>query len=161
MLRVVAVLALVTLVSAPLSGQTDEQPDAAPLFVLPNLDGAEVALADYLGRVIILDLWASWCPPCTRAFPDIHALQEAYADQGVVLLVISFDKNEDEAREYLVENGFETDNVLWGSLEEARAVRDLYGVDTVTHTFVIDRDGYIRFSGHPAALTAAALEPLL
>lgn len=155
------VIAATSIVAPVLFGEDDCAPQLAPEFVLPNLDGTEISLAEHLGSVVILDFWASWCAPCTRTLPDIHALQEAYADQGVVLLLLCFDKNEKDARGYLVENGYSTENVLWGSLEDARAVKDLFGIEAVTHTFVIDRDGYIRYSGHPEKLTAEVIEPWL
>jgi len=155
-----ALLALILAVAPhALSQDGGENPEVAPAFTLRSLDGVDVALADYLGCVVILDFWASWCDPCTETLPQIHALQQAYADRGVVLLVLCFDKHEEDARNYLVENGYATDNVLWGSLNEARAVKDLYGVCAVTHTIVIDRDGYIRFSGHPIRITPQVLEP--
>lgn len=155
------VIAATTIVAPVLFGEDDCGPELAPQFILRNLDGTEVSLAEHLGSVIILDFWASWCAPCTKALPEIHALQEAYADQGVVLLIVCFDKSEEEARDFLVVNGYASENVLWGSLKEARAVKDLFGIDWVTHTFVIDRAGYIRFSGHPTRLTAEELEPWL
>jgi peroxiredoxin len=153
---------LVTLGVAPCAfADNIEDPVRAPDFTLPNLDGTEVSLGDLVGHVVILDFWASWCLPCTRALPEIHALQESYADRGAVQLVLCFDKTEEDARAYLIENGYATDNVLWGSLQDARAVRDLFGVESVTHTLVIDPDGFIRYSGHPEKLTADVLEPWL
>jgi len=135
-----------------------ENAEIAPLFTLSNLDGDDVSLAGFRGSVAILDFWASWCKPCTKTFPALHALQLAYADRGVVLLVVSLDKSAERAREYLIENGFATDNVLWGSLKAARAVKDLYGVGGIAHAFLIDRAGYIRYSGHPTRLTPEELE---
>ncbi len=155
------VIAVTTITAPVLFGEDDCEAELAPQFILSNLDGVEVSLAEYLGSVIILDFWASWCLPCNKTLPDIHALHEAYADQGVVLLIICFDKSEEAARDFLVENGYATENVLWGSLKEARAVKDLFGIEPITHTFVIDRAGYIRFSGHPIRLTAEKLEPWL
>jgi len=138
-----------------------EEPVLAPLFTLRSLDGCDVSLVDYRGQVVILDFWASWCHPCLEAFPALHALQETYANQGVILLVVCFDKTEEDARNYLLEHGYATSNVLWGSLEEARAVKESLGADAVTHAFLIDRRGFIRYSGHPAMLTAEILEPWL
>lgn len=160
-LRLALVLALLILIVSPAAQGEGEEPQLAPLFTLRNLDGEEVSLVDYRGHVVILDFWASWCDPCTRTFPDIHALEQAYAERGVVLLVLCFDKREEDAREYLIAHEYATGNVLWGSLEETRAVKSLYGVEAVTHSLVIDRDGYIRFSGHPIRLTAEILEPWL
>jgi len=154
--------AVVIMLAEPaLVAEDDDGPELAPQFILPNLDGSEISLSDYLGSVVILDFWASWCHECVRCLPEIHTLHEAYADRGVVLLLLCFDKRDDDARDYLLENGYTTENVLWGSLMAAREVRDLFGIESVTHTFVIDCDGYIRYSGHPKKLTAEVIEPWL
>ena len=162
----IAILSLVLLLlgaapSTALLGAEDSEFEPVQPFSLPNLDGVDVSLAEHLGNVIILDFWATWCHACTESFPDIHALQATYADRGVVLLIVCLDKDVEEARDYLVENGYPTDNVLYGSLDEARAVMRLLGVDAVTHAMLIDREGYIRFSGHPKRVTAELLEPWL
>ena len=156
-------VALIGLVVGSLvfSGGVDTTPELAPQFTLRSLDGAVISLAEYRGNPVILDFWATWCKPCTTTFPELRALQEDYADRGVVLLVISLDRTAQRARDHLVENGFATDNVLWGSLEEARAVKALYRVGGIPRTFLIDRAGYIRFSGYPTRLTPEKLEPWL
>lgn len=154
----VAVVGL-AVVSVAFFGGGETSPAPAPDFALPNLDDVVVELAEYRGRVILLDFWATWCKPCTQTFPELHALQQTYEERGVALLVVSLDKSAERAREYLVEHGFATDNVLWGSLDEARAVKALYGVGGIPRTFVIDRDGIIRYSGHPARLAAEDIEP--
>jgi thiol-disulfide isomerase/thioredoxin len=157
------VLALIglTVVSVVFVGGVDTGPELAPEFTLRSLDGVDVSLAEHRGSVVILDFWATWCKPCTTTFPELHALQQAYADRGVVLLVVSLDRSAQRARNHLVENGFATDNVLWGSLEGARAVKALYGVGGIPRTFLIDRAGYVRYSGYPTRLTPEKLEPLL
>ncbi len=144
-----------------LSLRVGSPPELAPNFTLRSLDDAEISLADYRGSVVILDFWATWCKPCTRTFPALHALSEEYAEQGVVLLIVSLDRSEEKARDYLLENGYATDNVLWGSRRAALAVKDLYDVFGIPRTFVIDREGYIRFSGHPTRLSPNDLEPWL
>ena len=140
---------------------TQDEPRPAPGFSLVSLEGETVHLSDYAGRVVILDFWASWCQPCTRTFPALHELYEEFSDRGVDLLVVSLDRREEAARSYLTENGYPTGNVLWGSLAEARAIKELFDVGGIPRTFLIDREGIIRFSGYPLRLDAEMLEPWL
>ena len=144
-----------------LSPQTVSEPRQAPDFTLENLDGEVVSLASLRGHVVILDFWASWCSPCRKTFPALHALGEEYADHGLSLLVVSMDRSAEAARDYLTEHGFPTGNVVWGSLAAARDVKAKFGVIGIPHTFVIDRDGVIRFSGHPQRLNKSTVEPWL
>jgi len=139
----------------------DAEPELAPSFSLVSLDGEIVSLSDYRGRVVLLDFWASWCRPCTTTFPAVHELHEQFADRGLDLLVVSLDASAEDALDFLEQNGFPTNNVLWGSLPEARSVKRLYGVGGIPRTFVIDRDGYIRFEGHPRNLKPEIVEPWL
>ncbi len=153
-------LAGVVLLSLLVPGPPAE-PKQAPEFSLRNLEGELVALSDYRGQVVVLDFWATWCTPCLTSFPALHALLEPYADQGLVLIIVSLDRSEESAREYLVENGYGTDQVLWGSLTQARAVQELYGVVGIPRTVVIDREGLIRFAGHPDRLDEQVLRAWL
>jgi cytochrome c biogenesis protein CcmG, thiol:disulfide interchange protein DsbE len=153
-------LAGVVLLSLLLPGPPAE-PKQAPEFSLRSLEGELVSLSDFRGQVVVLDFWATWCTPCLTSFPALHALLEPYVEQGVVLIVVSLDRNEETAREYLIENGYTTDRVLWGSLAEARAVQDLYGVVGIPRTIVIDREGLIRFAGHPDRLDGEVLSAWL
>ena len=157
----ILVLTGLAVLSALFLGGADAGPKLAPEFTLSSLDGVDVSLGRHRGSVVILDFWATWCKPCTKTFPELHALQRDYADRGVVLLVVSLDRSAQRARDHLVENGFATDNVLWGSLEDARAVKALYRVGGIPRTFLIDRAGYIRYSGYPTKLTPEKLEPWL
>lgn len=158
---VILVLTGLAVISVVFLGGADAGPKLAPEFTLNSLDGVDVSLGQHRGSVVILDFWATWCKPCTKTFPELHALQRDYADRGVVLLVVSLDRSAQRARDHLVENGFATDNVLWGSLEDARAVKALYRVGGIPRTFLIDRAGYIRYSGYPTKLTPEKLEPWL
>lgn len=138
----------------------EQEPQLAPDFTLISLDGETVELSEYRGQVVVVDFWASWCKPCTRTLPAVHELLAQYED-GVQLFLISLDKSEKASRTALEAAGYATSNVLWGSLAEARAVKDLYGVIGIPRTFLIDREGYIQFSGYPTSLTAEKIEALL
>ena len=131
----------------------DQEPELAPDFTLMSLDGEPVTLSELRGNVVVIDFWATWCSPCLKSFPNLHAAVNRHQDRGVVLLVVSLDKTAQRARDYLVENGYSTDNVLWESLDAAREVKDLFGVVGIPRTFIIDRDGFIQYSGHPGKLT--------
>ncbi|HDS29009.1 MAG TPA: TlpA family protein disulfide reductase [Candidatus Acetothermia bacterium] len=137
------------------------QPTPAMEFALENLDGDIVRLSDFQGEVVVIDFWATWCAPCLTSFPSLHALLEPYFGEGVRLLLICLDRSADPAREYLADQGFPTQDALWGSLHEARAVQELYSVVGIPWTIVIDRDGLIRYSGHPLHLSEDDLLPWL
>jgi cytochrome c biogenesis protein CcmG/thiol:disulfide interchange protein DsbE len=133
----------------------------APQFSLENLYGKAVALAELRGKVVIVDFWASWCGPCKSTFPDVQALAARHADEGLILLVVDLDRNPEPARTYMDEHGFAKEFVLHGSFDAARTVKDLYKVGGIPHTVLIDREGQIRFSGHPLRLSENDLAPWL
>ena len=146
-------IAVLLLAAAP----TDQAPKLAPDFSLSALDGATVTLSSLRGSVVILDFWASWCAPCTRTLPGLHELASRLAERGVVLLAVSLDRTASAAGKYAESQDMALGSVLYGSLDEARAVKDLYGVVGIPHTFVIDRDGWIQFSGTPSGVTEELL----
>lgn len=133
----------------------------APEFTLAELSGGEVALSDFRNRVVVLDFWATWCSPCRASMPGLEALRARYHDKGLVLVSVSLDRSGENAKSYLEANGYEEFIGLWESLAAAKQVARLYGVFGIPRTFVIDRDGIIRYSGHPIRLTDTTIEPWL
>ncbi len=134
---------------------------AALPFELPNLEGLPVALADFRGRPVLLDFWGTWCPTCTKTLAILEDFRRRYAADGLVLVGVTSDKDATTPADYLREHGFSDFVCLWGSLKDARAVQELYGVTGVPHVFLIDRLGVIRFSGKPEQLTDADIQPWL
>ena len=134
--------------------------DVAPSFTLPALDGEPISLADYAGRVVILDFWASWCVPCRLSMPTLEAMARDLGDE-VVLVGVSLDRTETEARSYVASRDYADLVPLYGSLTQARAVAGDYGVLGIPRTFVIDQDGIVRFAGHPSRLSRDLVESLL
>ncbi len=134
--------------------------DIAPGFSLPALDGSMVALSDYRGQIVLLDFWASWCAPCRVSMPSLVEMARAFGED-VVLIGISLDRSEGDARSYVSSRGYEELVALYGSLGEARAVAGTYGVLGIPKTFVIDREGIVRFADHPSLLTQSLVESLL
>jgi peroxiredoxin len=123
----------------------------APDFTLPSLAGTPVTLSDYRGSVVILEFWASWCTPC----------KQTEADHGAVLLGVSLDRTKSDAVSYLENANLDGMTALWGSYSAASSVAAKYGVSGIPHTLVIDREGLVRFAGHPANLEQSFLRDVV
>ena len=113
---------------------------AAPEFQLQTLDGREVRLSDFRGKVVLLHFWATWCPPCLAAMPYEMELQEKYGPEGFAVLGLNLDRNLEVARKYVAENP-----VNYPMLVLDAATRGAFGgVPTIPYTVLLDRDGFIR-----------------
>ncbi|MDW8058516.1 MAG: TlpA disulfide reductase family protein [Thermomicrobium sp.] len=111
----------------------------APDFSLPSLrNDQDVRLSDYRGRVVILNFWGSWCPPCREEAPILRAFAERFAaDQVVVIGIDVWERDWDDGRRFLDEFGIGYPNAY----DREGSVTIDYGVSGVPETFVIDRDG--------------------
>ncbi len=116
----------------------------APSFTLSAIDGKTVSLADFRGKVVILDFWATWCPPCRREIPDFVSLQKQYAGQGLQIVGIALDEP-DKVQMFAQANQMNY-TVLLGDDEVSARYGGISGIPT---TFIIDRTGKIveRFEG--------------
>jgi thiol-disulfide isomerase/thioredoxin len=70
----------------------DERSVIAPEFALPGLSGSPVRLSDHQGKVILLNFWATWCPPCRAEMPSMETLYQTYRERGLVILAVSGDR---------------------------------------------------------------------
>ena len=77
--------------------------DPAPAFDLTQIDGEVFHLSDHLGKVVFLNVWATWCPPCVAEIPDIQKLSEAHPDD-LVVIGASVDQNVDDVKKFVEEN---------------------------------------------------------
>ena len=114
-----------------------------PDFVLEDLDGQPVRLSDFRGKTVVLNFWASWCPPCRAEMPDLLEVYEDRLAQGD-LVVIAVDKLAEDSRGAVVDFAEEfglTFPVLFDASDE---VSQRYGVRGLPSTFFIDRDGVLR-----------------
>ncbi|MFC2081775.1 TlpA family protein disulfide reductase [Candidatus Bipolaricaulota bacterium] len=131
----------------------------APDFTLPTLAGDSVSLSDYRGRVVVLDFWASWCIPCRLTMPLLDELSRRFPE--IVLLGVSLDRSRADAIAYHESREDSQLIAVYGSLSAASAVSQTYDVSGIPKTFVIDRNGIVRFADHPANLTEETIESLL
>ncbi len=108
-----------------------------PAFVLPNLDGEEVSLSDFDGKVVVLDLWATWCPPCREEIPFLIELYDEFEEQGLEIVGLDQGGATDLAP-FVDSNGIDY-TILVGN----RTVGEAYKVSGIPTTFIIGRDGRI------------------
>ena len=129
---------------------------AAPEVELEQLDGSPVRLSELRGRVVVLNVWASWCPPCRAEMPALQALHERRAADGVVVLGVNstVQDTEQAARDFALDYGL---TFPIGLDRDGQATR-LYRVRALPTTFFIDREGTIRRVVVGGPLDASVLE---
>ncbi len=112
----------------------------APNFTLPGLDGKTVSLADYRGKVVLLNIWATWCPPCVDEMPSMEKLHQELKDEGFEILAVSIDVSEAKA----VFPFMKKHNLSFPALTDSKgAIKSLYQTTGVPESFIIDKDGII------------------
>lgn len=111
----------------------------APDFTLKNLKGKPVTLSQYRGKVVFLNFWATWCPPCRAEMPAMERLNEVYAGRDFVILAVNVEEDVAAVKTFLKEHPHSFTVLLD---PEARA-QNLYGVYRFPETFLIDKRGKI------------------
>ncbi|WP_110113313.1 TlpA disulfide reductase family protein [Bacillus sp. CGMCC 1.16541] len=114
----------------------------APTFTLPLLGGNDVNLSDYQGKKVILNFWATWCPPCKAEMPEMQKFYDQYSDDVEILAVnlTSSERTVDAVDQFLKERGF-TFPVLLDEQEEVSSKQ--YKILTIPTTYFIDESGVI------------------
>jgi peroxiredoxin len=134
---------------------------AAPAFTLRDVDGTEVRLADFAGRVVLLDFWATWCGPCRAQLPSLEAWHRQYAPEGLSVVGVSLDDSAATVRTFLRQQPLSY-RLLMG---DARVRQDYGNVSAIPTTFVIDRKGVVRYAhvgfGDEAVSLQRQLEEML
>jgi peroxiredoxin len=113
----------------------------APAFTLQDLNGKNVSLSDFRGKVLIIDFWATWCPPCIKEIPDFIELYEQYKDKGFEMVGISLD----QAGISVVKSFAQKFKINYPILMTDGKIDKTYGgITNIPTTFVIDPAGNIR-----------------
>ncbi|HEY0601732.1 MAG TPA: redoxin domain-containing protein [Herpetosiphonaceae bacterium] len=115
--------------------------DAAPDFSLQTLDGETVRLSDFTGKVVLINFWATWCPPCVREIPRLVRISEEYDDDGLVVLGINTTFQDDPAKvEQFVRDQGISYRVL---LDPDGDTSQKYPARLMPTTYLIDRSGKV------------------
>lgn len=116
--------------------EADDQRRQKPDFTLADLQGQAWTLQDLRGKVVLVNFWATWCPPCRKEMPDLETLYQRFRDQGLVVLAIS-DEDASKVKPFIAEHNF-TYPIL---LDPGRKVNELFHIAGIPRSFIYDREG--------------------
>jgi peroxiredoxin len=111
----------------------------APDFTLKDLNGKTVSLRDLRGKVVFLNFWATWCPPCKLEMPKMEELHKELSSRGLVILAINFQEGPQEIREFFKEHNL----TFTALLDRKSEVFGLYQAWSLPTTYLINRNGEI------------------
>ena len=111
----------------------------APDFKLKTLDGKEVSLSDYRGKVVLINFWATWCPPCREEMPLFTKVYRKYKGRGFEILAVSTDSSIDPVKKFVKEYKLPFPVLM----DDGKVSTELYRVQGLPTSFLIDREGRI------------------
>jgi cytochrome c biogenesis protein CcmG/thiol:disulfide interchange protein DsbE len=109
-------------------------------FTFPDINGREVSLADHRGKVVLVNVWATWCPPCRQEMPSMQSLYEKFKGENLEILAVSIDS---EGREVVAPFMRKMNLTFPALLDPGETIRSLYGITGVPESFIIDKQGIL------------------
>ena len=131
-------LTIVLLPAAAPPAQAGARP--APPWEASDVEGKTVKSSDFKGKVVILDFWATWCPPCREEIPGFVALQNKYANKGLTIVGVSLDEQGPSVVKPFMKRFAMNYPVVMG---DSKLVSDYGGISAIPTTFIIDRQGNV------------------
>ena len=112
----------------------------APDFTFPGLDEKMVSLSDYRGKVVLVNIWATWCPPCVEEMPSMEKLYRKFKGQNFEILAVSIDEPGLEA----VAPFMKKSNLTFPALIDSEGtIKAVYGVTGIPESFIVDKQGIL------------------
>lgn len=152
---------LFSVATAAISRAEPVAPSPAPAWTLKDLDGKPVSFAQFKGKVVVIDFWATWCGPCRVEIPGYIELQKKYAKDGLVIIGISIDeKGPAVVKQFAEKMGVNYQMVM----ADDKIVEAFGGIEAIPTTFIIDRSGKIqerKIGAEPTASFEKRLLPFL
>ncbi len=141
---VAAVLALVLMLGYGLAGKQGNTGNAllaheAPNFTLELFDGNTLTLSDLRGKPVVVNFWASWCPPCREEAADVEKVWRDYKDRGVVFVGVNVSDERQDALDYIKE----FDITYGNGPDDGKKAYDAYGVTGFPETFFVNDQGIV------------------
>jgi len=140
-------LALAWVIVSSMKQHIVQEGDSAPNFTVTADNGSRVSLKDYSGKVVVLNFWAAWCPPCIEEEPSLNEFAKSVKDSGVVVLGVSVDRNPQMYEKFL--KRFQVSYPTARDPEENTSY--LYGTYQFPESYIIDRKGKVvrKYPGVP------------
>jgi peroxiredoxin len=114
----------------------------APDFTMNDIDGNAFTLSSLKGKVVMIDFWATWCPPCVRSIPEAKNIWNTFKKQDFVLLGVSLDKDLDTWKDYVTKQQMSWVQVADGKFWDNSAAV-LYGIGSIPSVWILDKDGNV------------------
>ena len=133
--------------------------ETAPEFNVNDTKGQTVSLSDLNGKVVLIDFWATFCPPCIAELPNIKRLYSEYHGKGFEIVGISLDGDDSVVARFT-----EQSKMAWPQIvdqQDVEALRKKYHVDTIPSLYIIDRKGNLRWGDIKNADAEKAIQLLL
>ncbi len=140
--RLLSKLILIMLVVLPFGVSAISVGDTVPSFKARTIDGSKtVALEDYRGKVVLVDFWASWCPPCLKSLPKYNQLRREIGTADFEIVAINVDENTDEARKFLQKHP-----VSYPVAKDPKGILPgVFGVKAMPTSYLIDKNGVVKY----------------
>lgn len=140
-MKLATLTVIVTLLClAPWLAVAKVTPGDSPDLLLKTLDGKQVRLSELRGRVVLLDFWATWCPPCRQSFPVYAELASRYRDRGLTVVAVSVDEHENAVRAHIKDHPVP---FVVAVDAEHRAVQE-FEPEGMPTAYLIDKNGVVR-----------------
>lgn len=120
----------------------EAKPVAAPPFTLANLSGKQVSLAEYRGRPVVINIWATWCHPCLNELPELQNLQDARKDAGLAVLEINYKEQREPVAAFIKKNNYAFEVLL----DEKGTLAEKYQMFGLPTSYFVDRAGVIQYT---------------
>lgn len=138
-MRKTALLAASLALALALIGCKADKPAPTPTgFVLKDVSGAEFSLYEQKGKVVMIEFWATWCPPCKQAVPELNELNDRLKGKNAVLVTISIDESADDVKEFVKEYG-----INYTVLIDDGTVNEKFRVTNIPTTVILDKEGKV------------------